>query len=181
MQETLDDLAALQRLLDASLAGAGAHLRAIFDEAHRLPASELAGALDGINVLDVATVTATGEPRVAPVDGIFYRGRWYFGSSPESARFRHLRRRPAVSACLTRGESLAVIVHGEAALISLDDPVHADFAATLFALYIPRYGPEWPDFARSHPFAVITPKQMMARRALPDEVGGEDLTVPAAG
>jgi hypothetical protein len=181
VQETPDDLAALQGLLDASLGGAGTHLRAIFDEAHRLPASELVGLLDGINVLDVATVTATGEPRVAPVDGIFYRARWYFGSSPESARFRHLRRRPAVSACLTRGESLAVIVHGQAALISLDDPVHADFAATLFALYIPRYGPQWPDFARSHPFAVITPKQMMVRRALPDEVGGDDLTVPAAG
>jgi hypothetical protein len=170
VQESPDDLAALQRLLDASAAGAGAHLRAIFDEQHRVSAQALVALLTGVNILDVATVTAAGEPRVAPVDGIFYRGRWYFGSSPESARFRHLRRRPAVSACHTRGEELAVIVHGQATFVSLDDPLHAGFTAALFAIYVPRYGEDWPDFARSHPYAVITPQKMMARRALAEEL-----------
>jgi len=170
MHESPDDLAALQRLLDDSAAGAGGHLRAIFDDQHRVSAVDLVARLVGVNILDVATVTAAGEPRVAPVDGIFYRGRWYFGSSPESARFRHLRQRPAVSACHTRGEELAVIVHGRAAFISLDDPLHAGFADALFAIYIPRYGEDWPNFARSHPYAVITPQRMVARRALAGEL-----------
>jgi hypothetical protein len=171
VHETPDDLATLQRLLDSSHAGAGGHLRAIVDDAHRVGAADLAALLTGVNILDVATVTASGEPRVAPVDGIFYRGRWYFGSSPDSVRFRHLRTRPAVSACHTRGEELAVIVHGRAGMIGLDDPDQSGFAAALFAVYVPRYGADWPEFARGHPYAVIVPEKMFARRALPNELG----------
>jgi hypothetical protein len=170
VHETPDDLAALQRLLDDSHAGAGRHLRSIGDDAHRVTAADLAAILTGVNILDVATVTTAGEPRVAPVDGVFYRGRWYFGSAPDSARFRHLRRRPAVSACHTRGEALAVIVHGRARMIGLDDPGQEGFAEALFAVYVPRYGAEWPEFARGHPYAVIVPERMFARRALPGEL-----------
>jgi hypothetical protein len=170
VHETPDDLAVLQRLLDESHARAGSHLRAIVDDVHRVGAADLARLLTGVNVLDVATVTAGGEPRVAPVDGIFYRGRWYFGSSTDSARFRHLRRRSAVSACHTRGEELAVIVHGRATMISLDDPEQAGFADALFAIYVPRYGAAWPEFARANPYAVVTAERMFARRALPGEL-----------
>jgi hypothetical protein len=172
VHETPEDLAALQRLLDESHVAAGRHLRSIVDDAHRVTAPDLSALLMGVNILDVATVTAAGEPRVAPVDGIFYRGRWYFGSAPDSARFRHLGARPAVSACHTRGEELAVIAHGRAALIGLDDPEHAGFADALFAVYVPRYGDDWPEFARGHPYAVITAQCMFARRALPDELEG---------
>ncbi len=170
MHETEEDLSALQHLLDTSHAGAGPHLRAIVDDAHRVSATDLAALLTGVNVLDVATVTATGEPRVAPVDGVFYRGQWYFGSSPDSARFRHLRRRPAVSASHVRGEQLAVMVHGRAELITLGDPAYGGFADALFSVYVPRYGAQWPQFARGHPYAVITAAKMFARRALPQEV-----------
>ena len=114
MHETDDDLRALQELLDRSHAGAGEHLRAIFDDERRIPAAELPALLPGVQVLALATVTARGEPRVAPVDGLFFRGRWHFGSSERSARFRHIRTRPAVSAAHIRGEELAVIVHGRA-------------------------------------------------------------------
>jgi len=176
VHETPHDLRDLQRLLDDSHGAAGPHLRSIVDDEHRLGASELVAVLTGINVLDVATVTAGGEPRMAPVDGVFHRGRWHFGSSPDSARFRHLRRRPAVSACHTRGEELAVIVHGQAREIHLDDPAHAEFAAALFAVYVPRYGGDWPEFARANPYAVIVPTRMFARRALPHE-----LPDPSAG
>jgi nitroimidazol reductase NimA-like FMN-containing flavoprotein (pyridoxamine 5'-phosphate oxidase superfamily) len=170
MYETTEDVLALQRLLDESMAVAGPHLQALVDDKHRVPAASLVGLLQGACVLDLATVTASGEPRVAPVDGVFYRGRWHFGSSPESARMRHLRQRPAVSACHTKGESLAVIVHGYATEISVDDPLYAGFAEALFSIYVPRYGEGWRDFARSHPFAVITPKKMFARQALPEEL-----------
>ncbi len=130
-----------------------------------MAAEELVGLLTGVNVLDVATVTARGEPRVAPVDGLFYRGRWWFGSAPDSARFRHLRRRPAVSACHTRGEEFAVIVHGRATEIDLSDEAHAAFAGFLYGVYVPRYGPEWPAFARECPYAVIEATHMFVRVA----------------
>ena len=46
-------------------------------------------------LLALATVTADGRPIVGPVDGIFYRGSFHFGSAPDSVRFRHIRPAPA--------------------------------------------------------------------------------------
>ena len=46
-------------------------------------------------VLNIATVTARGEPRVSAVDGHFLHGHWYFttdGGSPRSASWRPGRR-----------------------------------------------------------------------------------------
>ena len=71
MYETAEDLQRLDELLDASYARAGSHLRAIWGPETRLAAGELSEALAGIQVLDLATVTPRGEPRVAPVDGGF--------------------------------------------------------------------------------------------------------------
>jgi uncharacterized pyridoxamine 5'-phosphate oxidase family protein len=161
MHETDEDLAALQRLLDTSREAAGAHLRSIFDEEHRLDGAELAGLLTRVQVLNLATVTARCEPRVAPVDGLFYRGRWHFGSSPESARFRHLRHRPAVSASHVRGEELAVIVHGRATRIDLSAPEHEGFRSYLREVY----GGSWDDWGAGAPYAVIEADRMYTRIA----------------
>ena len=98
MQETADDLVALQRLLDESYVAAGPHLRRIITHEHRLTAEEVGSRLEGMCLLALATVTADGRPIVGPVDGIFYRGSFHFGSAPDSVRFRHIRRRPHVSA-----------------------------------------------------------------------------------
>jgi nitroimidazol reductase NimA-like FMN-containing flavoprotein (pyridoxamine 5'-phosphate oxidase superfamily) len=115
VHETADEIAALQELLDASFARANAHLRGIWGPQTRLSAEELSSELAGIEVLDLATVTRRGEPRVAPVDGFFYRGHFWFGSSPYSQRFRNIRANPAVSAAITRGlETFLVLVHGTA-------------------------------------------------------------------
>jgi uncharacterized pyridoxamine 5'-phosphate oxidase family protein len=162
VHETDDDLLWLQDLLDRSHAGAGEHLRAIFDDEHRVPAGELPGLLPGVQVLALATVTARGEPRVAPVDGLFFRGRWHFGSSERSARFRHIRARPAVSATHLRGEELAIVVHGRAVEIDPRTPEHAGFHAYLNETY-----PGWDDadWAAGAPYARIEPSAMFTFRA----------------
>ncbi|MGZ4208255.1 MAG: pyridoxamine 5'-phosphate oxidase family protein [Actinomycetota bacterium] len=146
--ETDADLAALQRLIDDSFGSAGSHLLSIFDEQRRLSAAQLSELLVGVRVLNLATVTATGEPRVAPVDGHFHRGRWYFGSSDDSARFRHLRVRPAVSAAHTIGERLAVIVHGTAVEIDVMSPDHAGLLAQLKETY--GKDPAFTDYLAEH-------------------------------
>ena len=135
MHETADDLIALSALLDRSDAGAGDHMRSIFTPERRLAAEELVALLPGVQVLNLATVTRACAPRVAPVDGLFYRGRFWFGSAAAAVRFTHLRQRPQVSASHTRGEELAVIVHGTATLIEAGDPAHAGFAAYYRAVY----------------------------------------------
>lgn len=94
-------------MLDRSYAGARAHLLSIRDPEHRADALMLCERLTGMRLLARATVTADGRPLVGPVDGIFYRGAFHFGSSPESVRFRHIRDRPQVSATHLPGEELS--------------------------------------------------------------------------
>src|SRR4051812_8070467 len=143
MHETDGDIAALQELLDRSIAAAGAHLLEVITPERRLTAAQGCEKLTGVSLLALATVTADGRPIVGPVDGIFYRGSFYFGSSPESVRFRHIRRRPHVSATHLPGEELQVTVHGRAVLVDMASPDVAEFRGTVLDIYVPRYGPEW--------------------------------------
>jgi nitroimidazol reductase NimA-like FMN-containing flavoprotein (pyridoxamine 5'-phosphate oxidase superfamily) len=144
--ETSDDLAILQALLDRSAATAGAHLRRVITPERRLNASEVCFRLTGMSLLALATVTADGRPLVAPVDGVFYRGAFYFGSAPDSVKFRHLRSRPYVSATHLPGEHLAVTVHGRAVPVDVQSAEEAGFRRALLEVYVPRYGPEWVAF-----------------------------------
>ena len=169
MHETEEDLAELQGLLDRSFANAGRHLLSIFDPERRLDATRLSEILMGVRVLDVATVTAKGEPRVGPVDGHFHRGRWYFGSSPDSVRFGHIRARPAVSAAHTVGEELAVIVHGTATIIDVMSPEQDTFRAQLmetygndpaFTQYLRKHEMDWDDWFAGALYARIDAEKM---------------------
>ena len=139
MHETPDDLAALQDVIDRSYAAANEHLLAIHSPERRLDAAGVAERLQGMVLLALATVTADGRPVVGPVDGIFYRGAFHFGSAPDSLRFRHIRERPHVSATHLPGEELAVTVHGRAVPID----VEGGFRQVLLDIYVPRYGPQW--------------------------------------
>jgi hypothetical protein len=163
--ETPDDLTRLQDLLDRSIASAGSHLRSIYEHTPPLPAAELVERLPGMQVIDLATVTAACEPRVAPVDGHFLKGRWWFGSSPDSFRARHLAARPAASAAHTRGEGLCVLAHGHVERVSLRDPAYGWFLDHLRSHY-PTFD-QWADL--DSPYWVLQPVRMYARRAM-DEV-----------
>ena len=151
MHETASDLAALQRLLDRSMAGAGAHLASIITPDRRLMAQQVCERLTGMTLLALATATPDGRPLVGPVDGIFYRGSFYFGSSPDSVRFRHIRRNPYVSATHVPGEELAITVHGKASPVDVGAPEGAGLRQTLLDVYVPRYGAEWESFLDSGP------------------------------
>ena len=129
MHETAEDLASLQQLLDASYASAGEHLLRIHTPERRLTAEQVAERLPGMRLLALATSTADGRPIVGPVDSIFFRGAFVFGSSPDSVRFRHIRARPAVPIDVSSG------------------PVRQ----ALLDVYVPRYGESWASFIDSGP------------------------------
>jgi hypothetical protein len=162
MHETADDLTALQDLLDRSYGAAGKHLRSIITPERRLDAERLAGRLDGMRLLALATATADGRPIVGPVDGIFFRGAFHFGSSPDSVRFRHIRPRPHVSATHLPGEEFAVTVHGKAMIVDWKGEAGADLRRTLLEVYGPRYGSQqWEEFLDSGPlYARIEAERM---------------------
>src|SRR3954467_7699304 len=136
VRETPADLAALQTLLDRSYELAGPHLLRIHDPQRRLDAEQVAERLTGMRLLALATVTADGRAIVGPVDGIFLRGPFHFGSAPDSLRFRHIRARPQVSATHLPGEELAVTVHGRAVPIDIKSEQEAGFRAALLEVYI---------------------------------------------
>ncbi len=169
MHETADDLIRLQRLLDTSAAAAGEHMREVITPERRLDARAVAGTLTGMRLLVLATSTRDGRPINGPVDGLFFRGNFYFGSSPESVRFRHLASRPAVSATHLPGEELAVTVHGTATRIDVAATEHAPFRRMLLDIYVPRYGAEWEQFLDAGPVYARIDAQRMYTFSMPPE------------
>jgi hypothetical protein len=143
VHETPEDLTALQALIDSSYAAAGPHLLSIHEPERRLSAEQVSARLTGMCLLSLATVTRDCRPIAGPVDGIFFRGAFHFGSAANSLRFRHIRARPQVSATHLPGEELAVTVHGRAVPIDIAAPEHAALRQTVLDIYTPAYGEGW--------------------------------------
>jgi hypothetical protein len=98
VNETEDDLRFVQELLDRTLAHANPHLTSIVKSERRLNARQIATYLQGTKHVAFATVNERGQPRVAPLDGVFIRGHFTVSTGAEAARLRHLRANPACSA-----------------------------------------------------------------------------------
>jgi hypothetical protein len=133
MWETPEELGELQRLIDRSFETASEHLKSIMTPPRRIPAARLVTMLPTPAVLNVATVTAAGEPRVSAVDGHFMHGRWYWTTDATSPKARHLAARPVISASYTPRDGFGVFCHGRAALIAPGDErrmIDEHFAAT---------------------------------------------------
>ncbi len=137
MHESSEDIARLQDLLDRSYARAGAHLLSIHNPERRMDAEQVCRRLTGMCLLTLATSTADSRPITGPVDGIFYRGAFHFGSSPDSVRFTHIARRPDVSATHLPSEELAVTVHGRAVALDVRAAENAGFRRSLLEVYAP--------------------------------------------
>jgi uncharacterized pyridoxamine 5'-phosphate oxidase family protein len=160
VNETPEDITDLQELLDRSYAAAGPHLLRIHTPERRLSAQAVADRLQGMVLLTVATVTADGRPLAGPVDGIFFRGAFHFGSAPDSMRFRHIRRNPQVSATHLPGEELGITVHGRATMVDVSE---GPFRQALLDVYVARYGAGWEKFLDSGPvYARIDADRMFA-------------------
>ena len=121
MYETPDELATLQQLIDDSFARSSEHLRSIMEEPRRLTAERIAAEVPSPAVLNVATVTARGEPRISALDGHFVHGRWYFTTAGDSPKARQLAARSAVSASYTPRDGYGIFCHGHAALLNEGD------------------------------------------------------------
>jgi GNAT superfamily N-acetyltransferase len=121
MRETQGDIERLQALLNSSIERAGAFLRRSFQmPEHSLTAQELVDCWQDVQTAALATVTMRGEPRIAPIGSLLYRGEIYLPTVATAVRTRHVMKRPAVSLTLFRENELAIIVHGHATIISPD-------------------------------------------------------------
>lgn len=165
--ETPADLDELQSLLDRSAAAAGTHHRGIHGDKPQVTAVELVDLLSGMQVLDLATVSSKGEPRVAPVDGHLHHAKWMFGSAKTSLRARHLARNPAASVAHTRGEGMCVLTHGHVERFDLRDASAAEMLEHWRSEY-PAFD-EWFDV--TDPVWILHPTHMFVR--YPRERGSE--------
>lgn len=163
MHETAADLERLQDLLDRSYLAAGEHLLSIHTPDRRLSARQMVDRLQGMRLLVLATVGSNGRPLTGPVDGIFHRGSFYFGTDSHAVRWLHIQHNAAVSATHLPSEDWAVVVHGRAEPVCVGAPDADGLRATLLEVYTPRYGEEWARFLDSGPvYARIDADRMFA-------------------
>ncbi|WP_112245721.1 pyridoxamine 5'-phosphate oxidase family protein [Kribbella monticola] len=135
MLDSPEEIAALQRLLDAAYEGSTEHLRNIITDPRHLDAQNLVDVLTGMCTLNLATVTAHNEPRISAVDGHFLHTRWVFTTSGTAAKARHLRARPAASISYVDGERIGVFSHGQVEFLTTEDPDFGEIEAHLTKHY----------------------------------------------
>lgn len=121
MRETADEMTELQALIDRSFARSSAHLQGILAPERRLTARRIVTEVASPAVLNVATVTARGEPRISALDGHLLHGRWHVTTAGDSPKAAHLRARPAVSASYTPRDGYGVFTHGSAVFLEGED------------------------------------------------------------
>jgi hypothetical protein len=115
MNETSQEIDWLQALLDRSIGAAGSHLTSIIEPGRRtLSAARISADLRGMAVLNVATVTGSGQPRLSAVDGHFLHARWHFSTAGNARKAAHLRARPALSVAHTPRDGYGIWAHGTA-------------------------------------------------------------------
>jgi uncharacterized pyridoxamine 5'-phosphate oxidase family protein len=122
MYETEDEIRELQALIDRTLSRANPHLLSIVKPSRQLSARQVVRYLQGTKHVSFATVNERGEPRVAPLDGVFIHGRLTVSTGGQAARLAHLRVNPACSAAHVDGDRIGIVVHGRAAIMGAGDP-----------------------------------------------------------
>ena len=174
MYETEDELAALQRLMDASLRRASEHLRSIVTPGERtLTAEQVVRVLTGMCTLSAATVTARHEPRISGVTGTSCTplGVHHVGHGGQA---HHLRARPAISVAHIRGDDLGVFVHGEAEFLT---PADADFDPIEQHL-VGHYGSSPSSWGDEIVYVRVRPAWMIACAVRAGEAAGRPGTRP---
>jgi hypothetical protein len=168
MQESESDIAYLQAVLDRSRNAAGSHLASIFTPDATPTARALVEKLDTVFEMHCALVTSACVPLVAPVDGILYRGRIWFGFPGNAVRARLVRRNPNISASYQASDGFAFIVHGRAVEVLESDPQSSDYFECVSGIYTALYGAGWIDWHRRHKrpgdySGFIEPRRMYAK------------------
>jgi hypothetical protein len=135
MFETDAELAELDRMFAAHLAGANRHMLAIVKPERRLNARQVTRYLQGTKHVAFATVNAHGDPRVSPLDALFIHGRFTLSTDEHATKIAHLRRNPACSAVHMDGDRIAVAVSGSVEWITREHPDHDEIHGAWTANY----------------------------------------------
>jgi hypothetical protein len=123
VRETKAELAALQALIDRSHKKLGPHMKGItHPDKYALTAAQVVKLLAGMRTVAVVAPSPNGDPLVAPMDGWFLHGKFFFSSSDDSVRIRGLRKRPRASIAYFAGEKFLINAHGPVVLMFRGHP-----------------------------------------------------------
>ena len=169
MHETIEDIESLQDILDKSRVVGGRHLGSIFSDDVQMSSVDLIAELDSVFEMHVGCLTTDGSPLVAPVDGILFKGKIWFGFPGPAVRAKLIRQDPRISASYQRGKSFAFIVHGQAVEVEETGSLFAEYFDCLKGLYTGLYGPRWIDWYHKQEKTggyngFIEPRRMFAKR-----------------
>jgi general stress protein 26 len=113
VRETAAELKALQDLIDRSHKRIGKHMGAItHPKKYALTAKQVVRLVEGMKTVAVAAPAPNGDPLVAPMDGWFLHGKFYFSTGGDSVRLKGLRKRPRASIAYFEGEKFLINAHG---------------------------------------------------------------------
>ena len=120
----------LQEALDRSMRGASAFTRSFMGD-DQWDAAQVAGFVNSVRNITIATVTKAGEPHAVVTIAGCLDDRVHFTVHPESLLKRHLDRQPTVGFSVTTSRN-QIMGKGTAVLVarSLDDPALIDRLAT---------------------------------------------------
>ncbi len=161
MYETKSELNELQNTLDRSADKAGLHIRSLFKPEHRLSAlsaQQVVRFFQGVKEVAAATVNSRREPRVAPIDAVFYHGRFHLSTERNSLRARHITTNPGVSLTYFEGADPVIIVHGRGSFVRRN---HSDFNK-LDSEWVKAYGTSTTALSRGVLFVRVEPETMFA-------------------
>ena len=165
MYESEEDVSRLQKMLDRTLARANPHLVSIVSPERRLTARQVVTYLEGTKHVAFATVNERGEPRVAPLDGVFIRGRFTVSTGAKAARLRHLRANPACSAVHMDGDRVGIAAHGRARILEQGDAGVDE----VDGVWTEIYGSSPFSWGDGVAFMVVDPSSMWAYAFHPEE------------
>ncbi|PRZ43711.1 pyridoxamine 5'-phosphate oxidase [Antricoccus suffuscus] len=153
----------------------------IVEPQRQLSAERLCAELRGVVVLNVATVTNRGEPRLSAVDGHFLHGHWYFSTAGSAVKAGHLMRRPAISVGYTPRDGYGVWAHGVAVRLAGDAAAAIDrYLSTLYGQPLSALADEIAIYrVDAHwmvGFAMTEPEMAQFEATLPER----DARIPAA-
>jgi hypothetical protein len=156
MRETPEEVAELQRLIDATMADVNPHMAAIVTPKSRLTAGQVVTHLQGTRIVAFATVNRKGEPRVFPLDSLFLHGRFTLSTGMGATRIGHLKANPACSAVYMETDTVAVVVNGTVEWITHDHPDHDE----IHGAWVAQYGSDPYDWGGEIAFFRINPSAM---------------------
>jgi putative heme iron utilization protein len=111
-------LSSLDSIIKDSLSRASSHTRNVYSQ-NPLTAGEVIELANSRVITIAATVRPNGRPHLSPTDLVAVDGVFYLGVDEATARYRNLKKNPAITLMLADGSKRQAILEGNAKFLDM--------------------------------------------------------------